>query len=160
MNFKNTFGSWNGSRAPSRPARTPGVLGVLTSSDRGSVTLLLAVWVVAIVAVIGLAVDGGAKVRAIQRADNIAAEAARAAGQAIDPTLAVPGTDQVLEINQAKAAGDAYLRAAGVQGVVTVVGNTEVQVSVTITTNTVMLSMIGINTTTANGHAVAQLVVR
>ena len=132
---------------------------LLACRDRGSVSLLLAVWVIAILAVIGLAVDGGAKVRAIQRADNIAAEAARAAGQAINPTLAVPGTKQVLQADQAKAAGEAYLAAAGVQGSVTVVNNTEVRVTVTISTNTVMLSIIGINQTTATGQATAQLVV-
>ena len=134
-------------------------VNLCASRDRGSVSLLLAVWVIAILAVIGLAVDGGAKVRAIQRADNIAAEAARAAGQAINPTLAVPGTKQVLQADQAKAAGEAYLRAAGVQGSVTVVNNTEVRVTVTISTNTVMLSIIGINHTTATGQATAQLVV-
>src|SRR5258708_3786957 len=127
--------------------------------DRGSVSLLLAVWVIAILVVIGLAVDGGAKVRATQRADNIAAEAARAAGQAINPTLAVPGTKRVLQADQAKAAGEAYLAAAGVQGSVTVVNNTEVRVTVTISTNTVMLSVIGINHTTAKGQATAHLMV-
>ena len=58
--------------------------------DRGSVTLFFAVAVVGLLVLLGLVVDGAAKVRAVQRADALAAEAARAGGQAIalPPTIA------------------------------------------------------------------------
>ena len=44
----------------------------------GSVTLFGVVAGLALLVLVGLVVDGGAKVRAVQRADAIAAEAARA----------------------------------------------------------------------------------
>ena len=53
-------------------------------------TLFFAVAVVGLLVLLGLVVDGAAKVRAVQRADTLAAEAARAGGQAIalPPTIA------------------------------------------------------------------------
>jgi uroporphyrinogen-III synthase len=39
--------------------------------------------------VVGLVVDGGVKIRAVQRADTLAAEARRAGGQAIRVPLAI-----------------------------------------------------------------------
>jgi len=57
-------------------------------------------------------------------------------------------------------AASAYLAAAGVQGTVGVSQDRQqVTVTVTITTNTVMLSIIGIDQMTVTGHATAQLVV-
>jgi hypothetical protein len=46
--------------------------------DDGQISLLVLVLTIAVLAMIGLSVDGGGKVRALQRADNLAAEAARA----------------------------------------------------------------------------------
>jgi hypothetical protein len=49
--------------------------------------------VVGLLRVVGLVVDGGVKIRAIQRADTLAAEARRAGGQAIRVPLAITGRD-------------------------------------------------------------------
>jgi Flp pilus assembly protein TadG len=131
-----------------------------TRRDDGKITLLVLVFMVAILAVIGLSVDGGAKIRALQRANNIAADAARTAGQAIDATQAIPGGAKIVDPNAAVAAASAYLAAAGVEGTVGVSQDRQqVTVTVTITTNTVMLSIIGIDRTTVTGHATAQLIV-
>ena len=64
------------------------------TSDReaGSVTVFLAITVTGLLILVGLVADGGAKLRAAQRADAIAAEAARAAGQVIDLPAAVGGS--------------------------------------------------------------------
>ncbi|MGW2855093.1 TadE/TadG family type IV pilus assembly protein, partial [Streptomyces sp. NPDC001215] len=59
--------------------------------DRGGVTVFVAVCVIALIGIIGLAIDGGSKMRATERADYIAGEAARAGGQAIDPADAISG---------------------------------------------------------------------
>jgi len=135
---------------PRRPARR----------DDGKITLLVLVFMIAILAVIGLSVDGGAEIRALQRADNIAADAARTAGQAIDATHAIPGGAKVVDPGAAVAAASAYLAAAGVTGTVGVSQDRQqVTVTVTITTNTVMLSIVGIDQMTVTGHATAQLVV-
>ncbi|MCF2435648.1 Tad domain-containing protein [Streptomyces thinghirensis] len=53
--------------------------------------MFVAVCVVALIGIIGVAVDGGGKMRATERADHVAGEAARAGGQAIDPTAAISG---------------------------------------------------------------------
>src|SRR4051812_39900627 len=128
--------------------------------DDGKITLLVLVFMVAILAVIGLSVDGGARIRALQRANNIAADAARTAGQAIDATQAIPRGAKGVDPGAAVDAASAYLAAAGVTGTVGVSQDRQqVTVTVTITTNTVMLSIIGIDQMTVTGHATAQLVV-
>ena len=51
----------------------------------GSITLWVAATFMAIIAVAGLVVDGGARIRAGERADIVAGEAARAASYANGP---------------------------------------------------------------------------
>ena len=78
-------------------------------------TVFLAITVVGLLVLIGLITDGGAKLRAAQRADQVAAEAARAAGQAIDqPALVSGGTARVDRV-AAIAAASAYLDAGGLR---------------------------------------------
>src|SRR4029453_14995843 len=57
----------------------------------GTHTLFLVISVVGLLRVVGLVVDGGVKIRAVQRADTLAAEARRAGGQAIRGPLGTPG---------------------------------------------------------------------
>ena len=61
------------------------------SCERGAIGVFLAVLVPGLLLIIGLAVDGGAKVAATQRANAIADEAARAGGQALDVSAALTG---------------------------------------------------------------------
>jgi hypothetical protein len=89
-------------------------------SDRGSATIVTAIMAGLWVIMLGLVVVGGGRIRALQRADNIAAEAARAAGSAIDPTLAVPGHEKTIEESAARQAALDYLNAAGATGTVVV----------------------------------------
>jgi Flp pilus assembly protein TadG len=123
------------------------------------VALLVLVLAVAVLAMIGLSVDGGGKVRALERADNLAAEAARAAGQALQGSQAIQGGPKVIDPQTAVTAAYAYLAAAGVPGTVTVWPDRQhVTVTVTITYRTVFLSSVGIGTLTATRHATAVLV--
>jgi hypothetical protein len=126
--------------------------------DRGSVTLFFAVAVVGLLVLLGLVVDGAAKVRAVQRADALAAEAARAGGQAIalPPTIAGqrPRADPAASV----AAARAYLAANGVDGSAAVAsGGRRLDVTVTTSTPTVFLGLIGVTAMTAHGHASANL---
>jgi hypothetical protein len=134
--------------------------------DDGRISLLVVVMTFAVLAMIGLSVDGGGKVRALQRADRIAAEAARAAGQAIDAPEAIRGGDKRIDPAGAVAAAQQYLAAAAAGGSGAVTGSvtvsedrTEVTVTVTITYTTVFLGMIGIDTLAATRQATAVLVV-
>ncbi|HCT76695.1 MAG TPA: hypothetical protein DGT23_08935 [Micromonosporaceae bacterium] len=92
----------------------------MISRDSGKVTIFFAIIAPAWIAMLGLVIVGGGRIRAFQRADNIAAEAARAAGQAIDPTEAVIGGPKVVDPGRATAAALDYLNAAGATGSVTV----------------------------------------
>jgi Flp pilus assembly protein TadG len=127
--------------------------------DEGRIALLVVVLTVAVLAMIGLSVDGGGKIRALERADNIAAEAARAAGQALSGAAAIPGGTKVVDPNAAVAAAQTYLRVAGVTGTVDVAPDRRhITVTVTIEYHTVFLGLIGVNTLTATRHATAVVV--
>ena len=129
------------------------------ASDEGSVTLFFCIAVVGLMVMVGLVVDGGAKVRALQRADRLAAEAGRAGGQAIDVLAAIAGDAPTLNPQAAVIATQAYLRANGVAGAVSVTdAGRALVVDVTTTTDTVFLGLIGVNTLTVHGSAKVILV--
>jgi hypothetical protein len=127
--------------------------------DHGQVSVFLAIALTAVIVMIGLSVDAAGQFREMQRADNIAAEAARAGGQAIDAGLAISGGAKVVDPQLAVAAAQAYLADAGVTGEVTIAADRlHLTVTVTIPYNTVMLDYIGISRVTVTGRATAQLI--
>ncbi len=127
--------------------------------DEGRIALLVLVLAVAVLAMIGLSVDGGGKLRAIERADNIASEAARAAGQAILVPQAIQGGDKVVDPAAAVTAAQNYLAAAGVTGTVAVATDRKhVTVTVTIVYTTQFLGVIGITELPTTRQATALLV--
>lgn len=126
--------------------------------DRGSVTLHVVVLAVAILAAVGLIVDGGQKIRASQEADSVAAEAARTGGQAIAAS-AVIGGSPVVNPGVAVAAAQQHLAAVGVSGSVSIQGgSTQIVVSTHIERDTVFLELIGIGSVGGDGYAVAELI--
>lgn len=133
-------------------------LGPRPLDDRGGVTVFVAICVLALLGIVGLAVDGGGKMRATERADFIATEAARAGGQAIDPAQAVPGKAVTVDPQAAQAAAQAYLNAAGTPGTATVSGDGK---TLTVTTrgtyDTKFLAAMGIGTLSVTGHGKANL---
>jgi len=147
----------------SRPSLTRGRhLSRAAAGDAGSVSLLLAVFVLGLFAAVGLVVDGGGRVRAVQHADDVAAEAARAAAQAVSPAV-VLGRSTGLDTGgldsagaAAAAAARAYLHDAGVQGQVSVSGG-RVQVNTSVVYTPVLLSAAGAGPVTVHGRASARL---
>lgn len=127
------------------------------NGERGAISVFLAVLLPGLLLIIGLAVDGGAKVAAAQRANAIAEEAARAGGQALDVSAALAGQLRVDPAAAVTAAQD-YLRRAGVQGAVTVLDGDTLQVTTTITQPTTFLGLIGITTLTVEGSGTAALI--
>src|SRR5438093_14849 len=108
---------------------------------------------------IGLSVDGGGKLRALQRADRIAIEAARAAGQAIAAPQAIRGGEKVVDPVAAAQAAQSYLADASVTGTVAISDNRkQITVTVTIVYTTQFLGLIGIDTLPATRQASATLV--
>jgi Flp pilus assembly protein TadG len=126
-------------------------------AERGAIGVFLAVLVPGLLLIIGLAVDGGAKVAATQRANAIADEAARAGGQALDVSAALAGEVRVDPAGAIVAAQD-YLNRNGVQGAVAVVDGDTLQVTTTITQPTTFLGLIGISTLTVEGVGTADLI--
>lgn len=125
--------------------------------DRGSVTVFLAITMVGLLVLLGLVADGGAKLRATERAAATAAEAARAGGQALDLPAATAGEPIHVDRSAAANAARDYLTATGATGTVTVSDDrTQLTVTVTSTAPTVFLSLIGIQNlaSTATAHAV------
>ena len=126
--------------------------------DRGGVTVFVAVCVIALIGIIGIAVDGGSKMRATERADYLAGEAARAGGQAIDPAQAISGRAIVVDPQDAAAAAQAYLRSAGAHGTVSVSADGKtLTVTVTSSYDTKFLSVVGIGSLPVAGHGKATL---
>ncbi len=126
--------------------------------ERGSLSLFFVVAALALLVTVGLVVDGGGKIRALQRADAVAAEAARAGGQAIVESRAVRGQGAVTDPVRARGAAEDYLAAAGVTGTVTVLDGTRLQVETSVGYDPVFLDLVGVGTQTATGAAEVRLV--
>jgi len=92
--------------------------------DPGSITLWVAVTFAAILAVAALVADGGARIRAGERADIVAGEAARAASYASGPD------DNSRTAAAAAAAARGIISRAGMAGSVAVAGPGRIDVTV------------------------------
>ncbi|MGI5397091.1 pilus assembly protein TadG-related protein [Streptomyces sp. CA-251251] len=126
--------------------------------DHGGVTVFVAVCVVALIGIIGVAVDGGGKMRATERADHVAGEAARAGGQAIDPTAAISGESVIVKPQDAIAAAQTYLRSVGATGTVSVSADGKtLTVHTTGTYAAKFLPVVGIGSMPVTGHGSATL---
>lgn len=132
--------------------------GRLTQRDSGSLTLLLGVLMVALLALAGLVIDGGRKLNQSARAYAIAEEAARAGAGMVDRSAAYRSGAFLVDEGEALAAAKAYLASTGDAGSARADGPRRIKVTVTITERTLVLSLIGIDTMTSTGSAVASLV--
>jgi hypothetical protein len=123
-------------------------------NDRGQVTAYLVVWVLAILVVAGLVIDGGYTLAARRRAINEADAAARAGAQALQPAALRTG-DALPDPARAVAAAHAYLARTGHHGSVEVTGD-RVLVTVSFDQPMYILGMGGIASITVTGHGDAQ----
>jgi hypothetical protein len=134
--------------------------------DRGSVSILFAVGVVMTVLIIGVVVDGGGDIRAQLQANQIAMEAARTGGQAIDLALAIPGAARQINHDAAKTAILSYLSTThDLTGAdVSLDGDpqynltsTQIYVKVRLIYHTSIMTLIGKDTVTIEGAGQATL---
>jgi Flp pilus assembly protein TadG len=128
----------------------------LRTRDDGRLTLFFAIGVVGLLLVAGLVLDGGAQIRAAQRAQAIAEEAARAGAQTVDVDALMRGQATRLDPQQARTAATTHLTSSGATGAVSA-GTETVTVDVTLTEPTLFLSLIGIGELSASGSATARL---
>lgn len=127
--------------------------------DHGRVSVFVAAAMPMLLLFMALMWDASGYLRAMHRADNIANEAARAAGQAIDIPLAVTGERIVVDPAAAEVAAGAYLADAGVTGDVTVSEDgRQVSVTVAVPYPPLFLGAFGFGPYTAQGQADAHLV--
>lgn len=128
------------------------------SNERGggAVSTPMAIAVLGLFVAVGLGVDGARAAQGLARADAVAEEAARAAGQAID-VAAVRRGDVELDRGRAVVAARRYLSEAGVDGDVTVVDSQRIRVQTRVTRPTVLLGLAGRDNVTSTGSAEAVL---
>jgi hypothetical protein len=127
--------------------------------ERGSLSLMLVILFVALVALAGIVVDGGAKLTADENAVALAQEAARAGAMTVDQSAAYSSGSFVVSQQQALAAARSYLIGAGYDRYsVAADGSRAIRVSVTITQPTRFLSLIGVESFSCTGTATASLV--
>ena len=127
-------------------------------SERGSVSLWMVTAAVAMIILAGLAVDLGGQVLTRQHAINVAAQAARAGGQQLQPAMAIRGHGVRTDPTRAAAAARAYLAASDVTGTVQLRGGTTVSVHTTATYHTKFLGIIGIERMQVTGSAESRTV--
>jgi Flp pilus assembly protein TadG len=130
-----------------------------TRDDRGSITIYAAIIVIALLAIIGLTLDGGGKLSADERADEIAQEAARAGSQGIDVGDAVLGTKFVVDESKARGLAMAYLASQGYPDAAVTFskGDTQINVAITTTYDTRFLQIVDVTTLPVHGSASASL---
>ena len=127
--------------------------------DKGSVTIWLALASFVMIVLVGVAVDLSGQVYAQQHARDIAAQAARTAGQQIDASLGVRGIGAQTNTAQAIAAAKSYIAAAGMEGDASITGGgTTITVSVVDTYETKFLSIIGLTRLRVTGSAETRVV--
>lgn len=127
--------------------------------DKGSVTIWLALASLVMIVLVGVAVDLSGQVYAQQHARDIAAQAARTAGQQIDASRGVRGMGAQTNTAQAMAAAKSYIAAAEMEGDATVTGGgTTITVRVVDFYETKFLSIIGLTSLRVTGSAETRVV--
>ena len=130
------------------------------AGDRGSITLMLLALFVALIALAGIVIDGGAKLDQAENANAIAQEAARAGAGMVNEAKALATGSFTVDQAQALAAAQQYLARLGVQGTAAPDGPDAIRVTVRLIAPTHVLSIIGIDTMKSTGSATASLVTR
>lgn len=129
-----------------------------TDTERGSVSVFLATASVVMILLVGAAVDLSGQVLAQQHTRDVAAQAARVAGQQINAPAAIRGQGVRANPAQAAAAAQTYLNSSDVSGTASVSNGTTVQVTTSSTYSTKFLSIIGLNSMRVTGSAEARIV--
>jgi Flp pilus assembly protein TadG len=130
---------------------------VRVADDVGGVAVFVVIIAAALLAMAAISVDGGYVLAARERAHAAAGEAARAGANAVLlDSVRSGGTD--INTEAAVAAAQAVLTEDGLSNpnnTVTVSGD-QVTVTITTTTKTVMLSIVGISALTVHANAAAR----
>jgi Flp pilus assembly protein TadG len=122
--------------------------------ERGTVTVFVVGFMLALLLVAGLVFDGGNVLAARREAANVAESAARAGAQALDTGAARTSGGAQLDGSSAVLRAENYLTQTGYAGTASVDGD-EVLVEVTITRRTFLLGLAGLTSMTVHGRGQA-----
>ena len=125
--------------------------------ERGTITLMLLVMFVALLALAGIVIDGGAKLDQAENANAIAQEAARAGAGMVNQSKALATGSFTVDQAQALTAALQYLAHLGYRCCAVADGPDAIRVTVTLIAPTRVLSIIGIDTMRSTGSATASL---
>lgn len=122
--------------------------------EAGTVTVFVTVFMLALLVVAGLVIDGGRMLAARREVANVAESAARAGAQELDTRAARTSATVQLDPVAAQRRATEFLAASGYSGTVTVEAN-RVHVQVSATPHLFILGIAGMSdaTVTANGEA-------
>lgn len=125
--------------------------------ERGSISVWFATASLVMIILVGMAVDLGGKVHTQQRTRSVAAQAARTGAQEVQ-SATMRGGDLQIDVAAARSAAEAYLRAAGVTGTVSVTGGDTLVVHTSDTYTSKFLGIIGLKSMPVTGEASARLI--
>lgn len=139
----------------SRPA-TAGRRRPHRHEDTGSAALFMSLLTVALLAMAGLVIDGGAAIAARERAADLAEQAARAGADALIPESLRGPSPTGLQVDPAGArtAADRVLSLGGATGELTIDG-LNVTVTAHVPRRAVILAAVGVNDLTGTATATA-----
>ncbi len=129
----------------------------LLRRDRGSISVWAVSGAFAMILLVGLAVDLGGQVYAMQNARDVARQAARAGGQQVYGPAAVRGDELRADPVAAQNAARAHISRAGMTGTVSVIDGTRIRVTTRDTYETTFLSIIGISSLSVSGEAESRI---
>ena len=123
--------------------------------ERGSLSTYFVSAVFATIPLVGLVVDGGGQVRAMQQANDVAAETARYAGQSINKGCAIWGAEITVPQHQAQTAAEELVATHTTDVTLTDVRVTEgghtVTVEATRTWEPIFLGILGVGSREVEG---------
>ncbi|GAA2997952.1 hypothetical protein GCM10020229_07900 [Kitasatospora albolonga] len=130
-------------------------------ADEGSIALFVAICVAGLVIMVGIVLEGGGRLRAIENADARAQEAARAVGQQLDQAALLSGRGYVLkkDLDEARSVATAYLEPYGLKPAdITFRGDRTVVVEIRTTYRTTLLGAMRVEELDVRGVGSAGLV--
>lgn len=129
-------------------------------ADDGSIGLFVAICAAGLVMVIGIVLEAGGRLRAIENTDARAQEAARVVGQQLDEAAVLRGEGYLLkqDMTAARAAADAYLRPYGLTAQVEFRGERTVVVDIETRYRTTLLGAFAVEDLAVHGRGSATLV--